>query len=140
MVEQQPMPERRPAKRRHILIAVLAGIVIAAGGVTVGVLLGGSGDDHGQGGTAQLAPADARQEYLDALDDAGITYTTDQNAVKIATDVVCDSLDEGSDVDTVYAFVKSTTEFPDHQAATVVAASVTYYCPEYTGDIADLDD
>ena len=72
--------------------------------------------------------ADAR--FIARLNEGGVTYNSENNAIKVAH-AVCDALDDGLSLDQVTENARRSSLGPPFETGYVVGAAVYAYCPKY---------
>lgn len=74
------------------------------------------------------------QAYIAALDDEGISYPSEQNAIQVGH-LVCESFDEGNDFVAIAMELYTSSQMDAYQSGYVVGAAVAAFCPEYLDQI-----
>jgi hypothetical protein len=112
---QVPTQPSRPTRGQKVVISI-AGVL-----AVIGIIFAVSGNS-------------ADHKFIQRLDDGGIAYSSEANAIA-GGHSVCDSLDAGYSVDTVTTYLIAHTPFSAFDSGYIVGASVYAYCPKYTGQI-----
>ena len=76
------------------------------------------------------ASSGAEDRFIARLDDGGIHYSSEAQAIKTGHSV-CKALDAGADLDTAIYEGSDASGYSIHDTAYIVGASIRFFCDEY---------
>lgn len=84
--------------------------------------------------TENLSESEKDETYLLLLSTKVNTFGIDEDTLTELGRTICDSLDRGIDVESIYMVAKS-SGLSDDEAAAIIAAAIVVYCPQHESSV-----